>query len=191
MPEYVDGKETGEDRREAAGCHHVAFCLSMSERITKPDIERLVEVFSGADVGFLTILLPTDNETSELADHFATGQKGVSVAIKGAVDERAAIAKVTKELGRSDDPPSLEAVTAALEEVAANEGVPPIDYVVFTGGRKKLGDEIFWSAAYSEFYFDAAPLHDLGTTELMKILMEFGVRDRRFGGLSDDCAEAG
>jgi undecaprenyl diphosphate synthase len=58
-----------------------------------------------------------------------------------------------------------------------------VDLLIRTGGEKRLSDFLLWESAYAELYFTDCMWPDFGETELEAALVEFGRRQRRFGGV--------
>lgn len=58
-----------------------------------------------------------------------------------------------------------------------------IDLLIRTGGEKRISNFLLWQIAYSELFFTDTLWPEFTTDEFDKILSEFKVRERRFGGL--------
>ena len=92
----------------------------------------------------------------------------------------------------------LDAVRRILEESippqAVNEdllnkylytaGLPDPDLVIRTGGETRLSNFLLWQSAYSEFYFTPVLWPEFGKEEIERALIAYSMRERRFGGLS-------
>jgi len=63
-------------------------------------------------------------------------------------------------------------------------GSPPVDLVIRTSGDLRLSNFLLWQAAYAEFWFTDTNWPDFTPEEFVEALVEFGKRDRRFGGLT-------
>jgi len=63
-------------------------------------------------------------------------------------------------------------------------GSPPVDLVIRTSGDMRLSNFLLWQAAYAEFWFTDTNWPDFTPEEFVEALVEFGKRDRRFGGLT-------
>jgi undecaprenyl diphosphate synthase len=68
-------------------------------------------------------------------------------------------------------------------------GIPDPDLIVRTSGEMRISNFLVWQSAYSELYITDTLWPDFGREELFKALEDFAQRDRRFGKLSNDCAE--
>ena len=68
--------------------------------------------------------------------------------------------------------------------------IPDPDVILRTSGEQRLSNFLLWQAAYSEFIFVDCYWPDFDRRQLELALIEYGRRNRRFGGLSlDDVAD--
>lgn len=74
---------------------------------------------------------------------------------------------------------------STVEDCLDTCGCPPVDLVIRTSGDMRLSNFLLWQAAYAEFWFTETNWPDFTPEEFVKALVEFGHRDRRFGGLND------
>jgi len=58
-----------------------------------------------------------------------------------------------------------------------------VDFIIRTGGDKRLSNFLLWQSAYAELFFVDTLWPDFTTTELEKIIKSFTKIQRRFGGL--------
>lgn len=61
---------------------------------------------------------------------------------------------------------------------------PDVDLLIRTGGEQRLSDFLLWECAYAELLFTPVMFPDFSAANLKTALMEFGNRERRFGGVS-------
>ncbi|MBM3120653.1 MAG: di-trans,poly-cis-decaprenylcistransferase [Chloroflexi bacterium] len=64
-------------------------------------------------------------------------------------------------------------------------GSPDPDLVVRTSGELRTSNFLIWQAAYAEWYVTPTLWPDFGRDDLLAALVEFGRRERRFGGVPD------
>lgn len=57
------------------------------------------------------------------------------------------------------------------------------DLIVRTGGEWRLSNFLIWQAAYAEYYATPTYWPDFDEGELYKALLEYNMRERRFGGV--------
>ncbi len=63
---------------------------------------------------------------------------------------------------------------------------PPLDLLIRTSGEYRISNFLLWQMAYSELYFTDVLWPDFDEKELIKALIEYQHRNRRFGGLKDE-----
>jgi undecaprenyl diphosphate synthase len=61
------------------------------------------------------------------------------------------------------------------------KGIPDPDLLIRTSGEIRLSNYLLWQLAYTEFYFTDVLWPDFNKEELMKAIVQFNKRDRRFG----------
>jgi undecaprenyl diphosphate synthase len=66
-----------------------------------------------------------------------------------------------------------------------NFHVPDPDLIIRTSGEIRLSNFMLWQAAYSELAFTDTLWPDFTPEEFKEILVEYSMRDRRFGGRQD------
>ncbi len=70
-----------------------------------------------------------------------------------------------------------------ISEVLYTSASPELDFLVRTGGEKRLSNFLLWQAAYAELYFCDILWPDMDTDAVDAAVDEFHKRKRRFGGL--------
>ena len=61
-------------------------------------------------------------------------------------------------------------------------GTPDPDLIIRTSGEIRGSNFLIWQSAYSEWYFTPVLWPDFDKEELHKAIVEFGLRNRRYGG---------
>ena len=61
---------------------------------------------------------------------------------------------------------------------------PDPDLLIRTSGEMRISNFLLWQIAYSELYVTDTLWPDFGRTDLLKAILAFQKRDRRFGGLN-------
>ena len=62
-------------------------------------------------------------------------------------------------------------------------GIPDPDLLIRTGGEQRISNFLLWQCAYSEFYYCDTCWPDFDRNELIKAVVKYNKRDRRFGGV--------
>ncbi len=99
--------------------------------------------------------------------------------------------------GRADIVDAVRAMIAAgvraedvdeqlIGEHLSTAGMPDPDMVIRTSGERRLSNFLIWQAAYSEYWFTPVYWPDFRPEHLQQAISEYGQRERRFGGLSEE-----
>src|SRR5437868_4811593 len=73
------------------------------------------------------------------------------------------------------------------ELIAANlytSSTPDPDLLIRTSGERRISNFLLWQIAYAELYITDTLWPDFGRTDLLRAILDFQKRDRRFGGLN-------
>lgn len=69
----------------------------------------------------------------------------------------------------------------ALGSLLYTDGVPDPDFIIRTGGEKRLSNFLLYQAAYAELYFSDALFPDFSDEEFDRAVEDYAGRERRFG----------
>ena len=123
---------------------------------------------------------------AETRDH-----TGMVLALAVNYGARAEIARAAKLIAARVAAGEL-AIEDIDEDVVANNlytaGLPDPELVVRTSGEMRLSNYLLWQVAYAEFYITPTYWPDFNRWELLRAILAFQGRDRRFGGLSSASA---
>lgn len=133
-----------------------------------------------------------DNLASDLkallqeAEDVTQTNTGLTLVIAFNYGGRQEIAEAAKRLAvraaRGEiDPQTIDA--AMLSDHLYTADIPDPDLIIRTSGEQRLSNFLMWQAAYAELVF--LPLHwpDFDRPALEDALLQYGARERRFGGL--------
>ncbi len=67
----------------------------------------------------------------------------------------------------------------------ATANSPDPDLLIRTSGEMRISNFLLWQIAYSELYVTETLWPDFNRTELLKAILDYQKRDRRYGGLSN------
>ncbi|MBN2540174.1 MAG: isoprenyl transferase [Bacilli bacterium] len=70
-----------------------------------------------------------------------------------------------------------------IEENLYTKDLPKLDLLIRPSGEVRLSNFFLWQAAYAELYFCKTFWPAFSKKDLEKAILEFNLRDRRFGGL--------
>ncbi len=123
--------------------------------------------------------LPSDLQASvaRVTADTAGGKNILNIGIN--YGGRQEIVRATNTLCRKGALVTEESFSAALDTV----GLPPLDFLIRTGGEKRLSNFMLFEAAYAELYFTDVYWPDFGKADLDEALEDYSRRKRRFGSL--------
>jgi undecaprenyl diphosphate synthase len=85
----------------------------------------------------------------------------------------------------------LGTLTVDEETITANlytAALPEPDLMIRTSGEMRISNFLLWQIAYAELYVTETLWPDFNRSELLKAVLEYQKRERRFGGLSPTTA---
>ncbi len=75
---------------------------------------------------------------------------------------------------------------ALISDHLSTRGMPDPDLIIRTSGEWRLSNFLIWQAAYSEYWTTPVYWPDFGPEHLRQAIYDYGQRERRFGGLSEE-----
>lgn len=78
-------------------------------------------------------------------------------------------------------PESIDEST--LQSYLFTHDIPDPDLIIRTSGEYRISNFLLWQSAYSELYFTPTLWPDFGPEDLLEAIQEYGLRERRFGGV--------
>jgi undecaprenyl diphosphate synthase len=85
------------------------------------------------------------------------------------------------EARRGDAPLDEAAISARLYTA----GMPDPDLLIRTSGEMRVSNFLLWQIAYAELYVTETLWPDFTRAELLRAILDFQKRDRRFGGIGE------
>ena len=79
-----------------------------------------------------------------------------------------------------------EEITESLfDKRLSTAGIPDPDLLIRTSGENRLSNYLLWQLAYSEMYFTDTHWPEFSPEDLIKAIIDYQVRERRFGKTSE------
>lgn len=94
------------------------------------------------------------------------------------------IVRVAQELARDAERGTLAPDDIDLDAFTFRTGLadlPPPDFMIRSGGERRISNFLLWHLAYTELYFTEVLWPDFGSAELEAALDDYAARQRRFG----------
>ena len=98
---------------------------------------------------------------------------------------RAELVDAVKTLVEDARRGAIEIDEAAISERLYTAGMPDPDLLIRTSGEMRVSNFLLWQIAYAELYVTETLWPDFSRAELLRAILEFQKRDRRFGGIGD------
>ena len=77
-----------------------------------------------------------------------------------------------------------------LLSISTPPGLPDVDLLIRTSGEKRLSNFLLWQIAYAELYFTPVLWPDFRSDDLLRALLDYQRRERRFGLTHEQLAQA-
>ncbi len=139
-------------------------------------------------IGRLHALPPAARRELEAAVEATAANRGlrVNLAINYGgrtelVDAVNALIEEARQTGRLDD---LRVDEAAISSRLYTANLPDPDLLIRTSGEMRISNFLLWQVAYAELYVTETFWPDFTRTDLLRAILAYQKRDRRFGGLS-------
>jgi len=144
-------------------------------------------------VGRLHGLSKSVREEIAAAELETSGNTGLRVNLAINYGGRAeivdAVNALLDEARSSDSPERFRLTEEALSSRLYTAHVPDPDLLIRTSGEMRLSNFLLWQIAYAELYVTETLWPDFYRSELLRAILEYQKRDRRFGGLSSTLSE--
>ncbi len=101
----------------------------------------------------------------------------------GGRDELAHAARILAQKAVNGEIRPEDITEQSIADNIYTAGFPDVDLVIRPSGEMRLSNYLIWQCAYAEYYFTDILWPDFTPAELDKALIEFGRRQRRFGGV--------
>ena len=156
------------------------FAQTMSAEVDGLDAER-VRVKLLGDVDALPLATRT---VFRQAERRTAANTGMTLAIAANYGARAEIAAAAARIAREVAAGELAADAVdedAITERLTTAGLPDPDLCIRTSGEMRLSNFLLWQLAYAEFYVTDVLWPDFDRYELLRALLSYQGRERRFG----------
>jgi undecaprenyl diphosphate synthase len=113
------------------------------------------------------------------------GNRGLQLNLAINYGGRAELVDAVKALVEDSRRRDIVIDEEAIAERLYTAGTPDPDLLIRTSGEMRVSNFLLWQIAYSELYVTDTLWPDFNRTELLRAILDYQKRDRRFGGLGD------
>lgn len=157
LGEYIN-RETENLHRQGAQIRHLGRMTGVNEQLQRKIRD--------------AVALTRDNTRITVAIAFNYGGRADIVdAVRELMQRGFTAQDVTEEL---------------IADHLSTSGMPDPDLIIRTAGEWRLSNFLIWQAAYSEYWTTPNYWPDFGADHLRQAIRDYGRRERRFGGLTDE-----
>lgn len=97
-----------------------------------------------------------------------------------------AVNAIIEESRQDEDVNRLHVTEEAIRSKLYTAGVSDPDLLIRTSGEMRISNFLLWQIAYAELYVTDTLWPDFKQSDLLKAILAFQQRDRRFGGVKTD-----
>ena len=111
-------------------------------------------------------------------------QVNLAINYGGRAEVVDAVNQLLEEARASGDLAGLTIDEDAISAHLYTAGMPDPDLLIRTSGEMRISNFLLWQIAYAELYVTETLWPDFRRVDLLRALVDYQKRDRRFGGLS-------
>lgn len=136
-------------------------------------------IVSGSIIKFPLYLQNELKKSIELTKNNHSLLLNICLDYSGKIDILQAINKIHKSISQG-----TLITEEIMEDNLLTHPLPSVDLLIRTSGEQRISNFMLWQIAYAELFFSDFFWPDFNKSELIKAILEYQKRDRRFGGLS-------
>lgn len=178
---YVFSTENFKRSAEEVG-HLMDIFVILCRRELKTFMKNNIKVvFSGGDA-------PLPEKVIEARDWIADQTKNNTGGIINFCLNYGGRAEIVHAIKRIASEKSADEIANLTEQDFAKylyQDLPDVDLMIRTSGELRLSNFLLWQNSYAEFYFPKTKFPDFSADDFDQALIEYTLRDRRFGGIKN------
>ena len=124
----------------------------------------------------------------EEAMQITSGNTGVNLVLALSYSGRWEITQAVRQIAAEVQSGVLQPEDIDENSVAKHLntlGIPDPELLIRTSGEYRLSNFLLWQTAYTEYYFTNTLWPDFDRDELIKAILDYQQRERRFGRISE------
>ena len=137
-------------------------------------------------LGDMASLPKATREAFQEATERTAANTGMTLALAVNYGGRAEILDATRKLAQQAKDGLLDPASIGFDDISANlytAGMPDPDLLIRSSGECRISNFLLWQIAYSEMYITPTLWPDFDRYELLRAILDFQHRNRRFGGV--------
>ncbi len=151
------------------------------EKETKPLIEKDIRILISGD---LTKLTESIKNKIAAIESQTKNNKSLTLNVAFSYGSRQEIVDASKKIA-SEVKEEKIAISEITEQLFCQNlyrpEIPDPELLIRTAGDLRLSNFLLWQLAYAEFYFTKVYWPDFGKKDLIRAILEFNKRERRYG----------
>ena len=171
----------------------VELLMRILRHYLRKEVERMCqENIRFNTIGNLNALSPSARLLVEETRTKTTGCDGMIFTLALSYGSHAEIVRAARSLALQVQQGHLtvdEINTTRLAAHLDTAGLPDVDLLIRTSGEKRLSNFLLWQSAYAELYFTPVFWPDFRSDDLLRALIDFQKRERRFGLTHEQLAQ--
>jgi undecaprenyl diphosphate synthase len=136
-------------------------------------------------IGEMNALPTSTREAFERVVAKTADNDGLTLVVALNYGGRVEIAEAARQLAREAAAGTLDPETVDEDAIAARlytADIPDPDLLIRTSGEMRVSNFLLWQIAYSELWVTSTLWPDFDRTDLLRAVVDFEKRERRFGG---------
>jgi undecaprenyl diphosphate synthase len=172
----------------------VGVLMRILRHYLRKEVERMCqENIQFNTIGDLSALSPTARSLVEETRAKTAACDGMIFTLALSYGSHAEIVRAAQSLARQVQRGLLTVNQINAEQLGAHldtAGLPDVDLLIRTSGEKRLSNFLLWQSAYAELYFTPVLWPDFRSDDLLRALIDFQKRERRFGLTHEQLTQA-
>ncbi len=137
-------------------------------------------------IGRLHALPPVVREEIEAVTRSTSNNRGMRLNLAINYGGRAELVDAVASLVADARHRNLAIDEAAISARLYTAGMPDPDLLIRTSGEMRVSNFLLWQIAYAELYVTETLWPDFKRADLLRAILDYQSRDRRFGGIAAD-----
>lgn len=157
------------------------FVQSFKNEFAKLKEENVKIVFSGRKKPLPNKVLKTMNKLILDTQNNTGYTLNICLNYGGHAEIIDAVKKISSDI--KDNLLSIDLIDEKIFNKYLYNDLPPLDFLIRTSGELRLSNFMLWQSSYAELYFPKIYFPDFNNEAFEESLIEYNVRERRFGGI--------